>query len=77
MTNVTNELLLEVLKAIQADLASLKAAHYTTNQRLSTMEQHIAALVSATATQNAASAEVDLRIERIEKRLNLVDIQPL
>ena len=64
--NVTNELLLEHLKAIQGRLSNLERGQSEIRDRLGRLEEGMASL----------SRRVDHlteRVERIERRLDLVD----
>lgn len=71
--NVTNELLLETLKAIQASLTRLDArlGHVETDIRI--IKGHMASFMHSEVQQDSAIAELSVRIERIERRLDLKD----
>ena len=64
---VTNELLLETLKAIQGTLTRLVDDIHEVKERLGILEMQYASL-------SKRMDRMDLRIERIERRLGLVEV---
>ena len=64
---VTNELLLETLKAIQGTLMRLVDDIHEVKERLGILEMQYASLPNR-------MDRMDLRIERIERRLGLVEV---
>jgi len=73
MSDVTNELLFEVLKRIQTKLDTLEQKIDDLGVRLLAVEQHMSALQISEYRQNSELDRLRSRIERIEKRLDLVD----
>lgn len=73
MSDVTNELLFEVLKRIQAKLDTLEQKIDDLGVRLLAVEQHMSALQISEYRQNSELDRLRSRIDRIEKRLDLVD----
>jgi hypothetical protein len=71
--NVTNELLLETLKAIPSKLADIASDIVDLKADMRGMKGHMAAFMQSEVAQDGLIASIQLRIERIEKRLNLVD----
>ena len=69
--NVTNELLLEHLKAIQAKLLEQGERLSRIEAELRTTKAHVAALVQADLNRDTDYASLLLRIERIERRLEI------
>jgi predicted nucleic acid-binding Zn-ribbon protein len=63
---VTNELLLEALKAIQGTLTRLVDDMHEVKERLGILEMQYASL-------SGRMDRMDLRIERIERRLGLIE----
>ena len=63
---VTNELLFETLKAIQGTLLRLVDDMHEVKERLGILEMQYASLSNRLD-------RIDLRIERIERRLGLID----
>jgi hypothetical protein len=66
-SEVTNELLLETLKAIQGTLMRLVDDIHEVKERLGILEMQYASLSNR-------MDRMDLRIERIERRLGLVEV---
>jgi hypothetical protein len=64
---VTNELLLETLKAIQGTLTRLVDDIHEVKERLGILEMQYASLSNR-------MDRMDLRIERIERRLGIVEV---
>ncbi len=71
--NVTNELLLETLKAIQAKLAAVASDIHDIKADMRGLKGHIGAFMQSEIAQDGAIASIQLKIDRIEQRLNLVD----
>jgi hypothetical protein len=74
MAEVTNELIYEVLKQVQSDTAGMKPAWHETNARLNAMQTHT--IASQQDVQNIYSVLTrhDVRLERIERRLEIVEL---
>ena len=70
---VTNELMLELLKAIQSDLAELKRGQLSMGLQLASMEQHAAASQVEIARISGDVARMKSDIGLIKRRLDLVD----
>ena len=71
--NGANELLLETLKAIQSKLTDIASDIVDLKADMRGMKGHMAAFMQSEVAQDGAIASIQLRIERIEQRLNLVD----
>lgn len=71
--NVTNELLLETLKAIQAKLTDVAGDIVDLKPDMRGLKGHMAAFMQSEVAQDGAIASIQLKIERIEQRLNLAD----
>lgn len=76
--SVTDELLLEHMKAMQGSLTDLrqelrevKASMRTTNEHMSAMAHSIAAIVSGDSNGGGELDRIRDRIDRIERRLEL------
>jgi peptidoglycan hydrolase CwlO-like protein len=67
MAAVTNELIYEVLKQVQSDIAELKQGQREINARLNALTTHMVGLQQDYATLTRQ----DARLERIERRLEL------
>ena len=70
---VTNELMLELLKKLQEDIAGLRLEVRSLRGELLAMKTQLMALVQADLTRSSDLAEPPLRVERIERRLELND----
>ncbi|MBY0448148.1 MAG: hypothetical protein K2P95_05600 [Hyphomonadaceae bacterium] len=73
MSDVTNELLFEVLITIPTKLDTLEQKIDDLGVRLLAVEQHMSALQISEYRQNSELDRLRSRIERTEKRLDLVD----
>lgn len=71
--NGANELLLETLKAIQSKLTDIASDIVDLKADMRGMKGHMAAFMQSEVVQDGAIASIQLTIERIEQRLNLVD----
>lgn len=69
--NVTNELLLETLKAIQSKLAKVADDITDLKTDMRGMKGHMAAFMQSEVAQDGALASIQSRLERIERRLEL------
>jgi len=71
--NVTNELLLETLKAIRAEVAQLRADLKENTAEVRAVKHHVQGLVVTEFNRDSEVASLKIRIERIERRLELND----
>jgi hypothetical protein len=71
--NVTNELLLETLKAVQTKLSRHDEAFQRIEGELRAIKTHVYGLVQSDLSRESDLASLRLRIERIERRLELND----
>jgi len=69
--NVTNELLLETLKAIQSKLAVMAADIIDLKTDMRGVKGHMAAFMQSEVSQDSALASIQSQIERIERRLEI------
>ena len=69
---ITNDLIYEVLKSIQKNVADLKEAQRVTNERLGFLETGMAQLGMQVASVSTRIDHLDVRLDKIEKRLDLV-----
>jgi hypothetical protein len=70
---VTNELMLELLKAIQSDLAELKRGQLSMGLQLASMEQHAAASQVEIARISGDMAQMRTDMALVKRRLDLVE----
>jgi hypothetical protein len=73
MTAEMDNLVLEHLRAIRADIADLKRETLATNLQLAAMGQQLGGLTSAVYARKSDFDDLQRRIERIERRLDLGD----
>jgi regulator of replication initiation timing len=73
MTEVTNELLLEVLKKMQGRLNIVGDDVSDIKQRLVTLETYVSTLVREDARLNERLGHLEIRLNRVEQRLELSD----
>jgi chromosome segregation ATPase len=71
MAEVTNELMLEHLKAIQAKLSEHDRRFDELSTDLRSLKAHMAGFMSNEVNQDAVIAALRERIERIERRLEI------
>jgi hypothetical protein len=71
--NVTNELLLEHLKAIQGKLAQNSESFGRIEGEIKALKSHVYGLVQAELMRDPDLSALLVRIERIERRLELND----
>jgi hypothetical protein len=73
MAEVTNELLYEVLKQLQTDMSEVKKTLSDQGYQLIRIREEINTLRGDDLRREGIQAQMDHRLERIEKRLGLVD----
>ena len=73
MTEVTNELMCEVLKKLPADMAGVKESLREINGRLNAMQTHMVGQSQDIQNIYSILTRHDLKLERIERRLDLVE----
>ena len=73
MADETDNLVLEHLRSIRATLDKHTEAFADISLRLSGIEQHMAGFQLSEVRQNNAIDQLTKRVERIEKRLELVE----
>ncbi len=71
--NVTNELLLEHMKAMHGRLEQIASDIGDLKIDMRGIKTHMGAFLTSEAAQDGAIAGLSLRLERIEKRLGLAD----
>lgn len=71
--NVTNELILEHLKAIRTELVSLRSDVTDIKNDIRNLKVHMAGFMQTEIVQDSVTASLTLRVERIERRLELRD----
>lgn len=69
--NVTNELLLETLKAIQSKLGKVADDIVDLKSDMRGVKGHMAAFMQSEVAQDGTLASIQIRLDRIERRLDL------
>lgn len=73
MAEVTNELIYEVLKKVQEDVGSLRNDVRSIREEMIAMRGHLNAVQRDVANIYDRLAVLDMRVDRIERRLELSD----
>jgi hypothetical protein len=73
MSEITNDLMYEVLKSIQASVAEIKATLADHSRLFLRIREDINNLRSDDLRIETMQAAMNTRLERIERRLNLTD----
>jgi hypothetical protein len=67
------ELMLEHLRAIRSDLAGMNDGMRAMRAEMTAMRQHFAGVITLQEHDHGDVAALKVRVERIERRLDLVD----
>ena len=73
MTESTENLVIEHLRAMRNDLAALKDGQKLTNERLAAIEHHMAGFHVTVSSHTEELDTLKERVSRIERRLELRD----
>jgi prefoldin subunit 5 len=73
MTEATDNLTLEHLRAIRADVAAISSNMRDVKARLSSIESYIATLHSDQTRTGLTIDDLAARVERLEKRTGLIE----
>ena len=73
MNEKVENLILEHLRAMRSDISSMKDEMTGMRAEMRAMKQHMAAFMSHEAAQDGDIATVKLQLERIGKRLDIVE----
>ena len=73
MTDERADLMLEILKRLQAGLDRVEGKVDHLSAEFVAMKQHMAAFMTSEFNQDAEIASMKLRLDRIERRLDLVE----
>ena len=74
MAEVTNELMFEVLKQVQSDVAGIKETLRETNASLNAVRIPMVGLQQDISNIYTALTRHDARLDRIERRLDIVEV---
>jgi hypothetical protein len=73
VTAEMDNIVLEHRRAIRGDMARMMDRIDTISAEMSAMRQHMAAMLTIQQHDHSDIANIKVRLERIEKRLDLVD----
>ncbi len=73
MTQITNDIIYEILKKIQAEIGAVKQTQGDHTHHLLRLREEVNNLRSDDLRRENLQAQMDVRLERIETRLNLSD----
>lgn len=73
MTGEVDNLMLEQLRAIRGDMARMADSMHTMQAEMSSMRQHLSGVVTIQEHDHGDIAALKVRLERLEKRLELAD----
>ena len=73
MAEVTNELIHEVLKAMQARLSNIEGSMVEVKTEIQAVRGHMLAIQTDVANLYAGQANIEFRLGRIERRLELTE----
>jgi hypothetical protein len=73
MAQITNEIIFEILKNLQAGVAEIKATLADHTHQLIRVREDINALRGDDLRRESLQAQMDTRLQRIENRLNRTD----
>jgi predicted nucleic acid-binding Zn-ribbon protein len=73
MAQITNELIYEVLKSIQAQVAIVREDMESVKARLTSQDNRLGHILSAVADLHGDIAEVSGRMDRLESRMGRVE----
>ena len=73
MTEITNQLIYEILRQLQTGQTEIKNVLTDHTRQLLRIREDINSLRSDDLRREAMQAQLDIRLERIETRLNLTD----
>ena len=75
MSDDRNDLVLEILKGIQADIREIKRDIGSLNMRVSSLEDHFRGTLTTLYSIQSDVAHLKGRVDRIEHRLGLKDTE--
>ena len=75
MTDDRADLILEILKNIQADIAMIKREVASQGVRLHAIEDHQRGIMTSIYGMQSDIADLKIRVDRIERRLGLTDTE--
>ena len=77
MAEISAELVYEVLKQVQHDIAQIKEQARETNASINAIRSHMIALQQDVGNIYGVLGRLDARVDRIDRRLELTDVPSL
>ena len=75
MTDDRADIMLDILKAIQSDVSSMKREQLSQGIRLHSIEDHQRGIMTSIIGMQSDISNLKDRVDRIEKRLGLLDTE--
>jgi len=75
VTDERADLILEILKTIQSDIAQIKREQVSMGVRLAAIEDHQRGIMTSIYGMQADITDLKNRVDRIERRLGLTDTE--
>ncbi|QDA35762.1 hypothetical protein E4191_16485 (plasmid) [Paracoccus liaowanqingii] len=72
--NVTNEMLLEQMQRMQANISSIRTRQDTIGEDLRSVKGHMGLFLQTEIRKDTTLADLEARIDRIERKLDLMDL---
>ena len=72
MVEVTNQLIFDVLRSMQADLSQLKEGQREIRQELIAIRGHITAMQADISNLYSVNARLELRFDRLERSVGFI-----
>ncbi len=73
MAEISNDLLFEILKRIQGDIADMRDDISELKTRATALDEHMGGLIIQVSGNNNRLDRMDERLKRVERRLDLSD----
>ncbi len=73
MTEVTNELMLEILKSVHAEVRGLKEWRIDVNGEFTAVRSHMLAMQNDINNLHSKIGSIEVCLNRIEQRMDLID----
>lgn len=75
MVDDRTDLMLEILKGLQSDVSSIKREQLSQGTRLHSIEDHQRGIMTSIVGMQSDVSNLKDRVDRIEKRLGLMDTE--
>lgn len=75
MTDERSQMMFDILLGIQKDIGQIKREQTSQGIRLASLEEHFRGLLTSIYGMQADIAELKVRVDRIERRLGLMDTE--